>query len=788
MDFIDYDTFATQASSDGGNYTLPEPSAPLVLPLNTNSLTNKLKSLSLLGKDIDSNSDSKNINQSAEKYAKLTLDILKNSTDGSVLISDISQNSQLTKARNNQILSNKLAQVLNSYESNDPSLRDAFNILQSRHDLDLASLIRSDLYGSIARRTFRSDIENELLKQHSNILRNFEPIVSKIESLDFKINELNDTSKQLNEINGLNSEFLKKIEALIKKKQLITLQKTVLLNFKKKFTLTQYEEHYLTNEPISIEYFEILNKVKRIHSNCSILLSLNNQNLGFKIMDKMNSTLDLSYQRISFFLSNELNNFMKNSDFNSTTTDYQSSNLKLIKISFHYLSSHLQSFNNIVVKLIQSRSKVINDEFAFQLNNSDSTNNFDHSRPIALSAHDPLRYIGDILAYVHSIIVNEVEFIKSLFQFNNDYLNSDISEFEKTLQNLEDPVSLQNSMNTIISKVIASLKKPLKLRVEQVLRSETHLDLIYQIFNLLELYKMMYQKQLSNDDSGILETLGFLQSLSSERVFNIIDENFKQIIKENESNDWKLGDDSLLSPDWLNISLGENLLIFTNDDYSNNNTLFNLNETELKSLSDLIVMKPLELINLQSDKNFKKDLNSKYIFSLNSYDFIESKILPISKLKNQSIEISNLISKAKEDLIKSEYSKLLSESGLDIHQQLIQLIFPIEQIESEDDYYMYSSLIENKLFNLDNLKAIEVKLHEYLPVAIIEIQQSLFKISSPTIVSDVLNQISLDFLKLYNVLYKILKILYEDQDLLEWSTFEVATLLGVENLYKEIGV
>jgi hypothetical protein len=169
-------------------------------------------------------------------------------------------------------------------------------------------------------------------------------------------------------------------------------------------------------------------------------------------------------------------------------------------------------------------------------------------------------------------------------------------------------------------------------------------------------------------------------------------------------------------------------------------------------------------------------------------DLIESKVLSVSKLANQSEKVSALISEAKQKLINAEYETLLAKTGLNIHQQLIQLIFPLEQIETEDDYYMYSSLIENKLFNLEHLKSIELKLHDYLPIAIIEIQQSLFKITSPSIVNDVINQVSLNFLNLYNVFYKVLKLLYEDQDLLEWSVFEVATLLGVENLYDEIKV
>lgn len=37
-------------------------------------------------------------------------------------------------------------------------------------------------------------------------------------------------------------------------------------------------------------------------------------------------------------------------------------------------------------------------------------------RPIEIHAHDPLRYVGDMLAWVHQSIAGEREFLESLFQ------------------------------------------------------------------------------------------------------------------------------------------------------------------------------------------------------------------------------------------------------------------------------------------------------------------------------------------------------------------------------------
>jgi hypothetical protein len=41
-------------------------------------------------------------------------------------------------------------------------------------------------------------------------------------------------------------------------------------------------------------------------------------------------------------------------------------------------------------------------------------------RPIELHAHDPIRYLGDILAWVHQAIAAEREFVDNLFGIKSD--------------------------------------------------------------------------------------------------------------------------------------------------------------------------------------------------------------------------------------------------------------------------------------------------------------------------------------------------------------------------------
>ena len=54
-------------------------------------------------------------------------------------------------------------------------------------------------------------------------------------------------------------------------------------------------------------------------------------------------------------------------------------------------------------------------------------------RPIEIHAHDPLRYVGDMLAWVHQTIAAEREFLEGLFSLSGDgRMVGSVRAFEKS--------------------------------------------------------------------------------------------------------------------------------------------------------------------------------------------------------------------------------------------------------------------------------------------------------------------------------------------------------------------
>ena len=77
-------------------------------------------------------------------------------------------------------------------------------------------------------------------------------------------------------------------------------------------------------------------------------------------------------------------------------------------------------------------------------------------RPIEIHAHDPLRYVGDMLAWVHQSIAGEREFLESLFGVKGERrMVGSVRQFKDS----EEEVWIQELMD----KAFERLRYPLKV-------------------------------------------------------------------------------------------------------------------------------------------------------------------------------------------------------------------------------------------------------------------------------------------------------------------------------------
>ena len=83
-------------------------------------------------------------------------------------------------------------------------------------------------------------------------------------------------------------------------------------------------------------------------------------------------------------------------------------------------------------------------------------------RPIELHAHDPTRYVGDMLAWVHQVMASEREFLESLFRVAGD--NRMVGSIRQA-SNTDEESYVKQLMDTDLEKLC------MPLRVSELLRT-----------------------------------------------------------------------------------------------------------------------------------------------------------------------------------------------------------------------------------------------------------------------------------------------------------------------------
>ena len=93
-------------------------------------------------------------------------------------------------------------------------------------------------------------------------------------------------------------------------------------------------------------------------------------------------------------------------------------------------------------------------------------------RPIELHAHDPIRYVGDILAWIHQTMAGEREFLESLFGIKEDgrWVGS-----VRALKGSEDAGEDELRLRKLLDKDLEGCGRPLKVPFFQLFLEESWL-------------------------------------------------------------------------------------------------------------------------------------------------------------------------------------------------------------------------------------------------------------------------------------------------------------------------
>lgn len=278
--------------------------------------------------------------------------------------------------------------------------------------------------------------------------------------------------------------------------------------FNRHFILSEEEMAALTStaEPINDQFFTVLSKAKKILKDCETLLGFENQALGLEIMEQTSKNISLAFQKLYRWIQREFKTLnLENPQMGSP-----------MRRALRVLAERPSLFQNCLDIFAETREQVLSDSFYTALTGSSSSGVEDRSvKPIELAAHDSLRYVGDMLAWMHSAAVSERESLEILFVAEGDEIAKGIKagrenemwhmvdEDENGGAPTFDPVQ---ALNELVDRDMSGAARLLRQRIEQVIQTNEEVILAYKLANLMNFYRVTFSKLL-NSESVLVESL-----------------------------------------------------------------------------------------------------------------------------------------------------------------------------------------------------------------------------------------------------------------------------------------
>lgn len=305
---------------------------------------------------------------------------------------------------------------------------------------------------------------------------------------------------------------LKEASILVEKRHGVWRRQQFLQAMRARFVLSEDEELLLTStaEPVNDDFFVVLSKVKKISQECEVLLGFEKQTLASEIMEKASKNLGFGYQKLYKWIQREFKNLdLENPQMTVT-----------MRKALTVLAARPSLFQNCLDFFAEARQRILTDSFYAALIGNDSPRAGAAVKPIDMIAHDPLRYVGDMLAWVHSAAVGEREVLEVLFVAEGDELAKGMksgrdSELWRIISDgEEEEFNTVQALNDLVDRDVSGAARILRQRVEQVIQTNEDSILTYKLANLLKFYGVMLLKLLGSGSS----LLNSVQNLEKEAM------------------------------------------------------------------------------------------------------------------------------------------------------------------------------------------------------------------------------------------------------------------------------
>ncbi|WWC58354.1 uncharacterized protein I303_100894 [Kwoniella dejecticola CBS 10117] len=373
-----------------------------------------------------------------------------------------------------------------------------------------------------ARKWLKKDIESTLATGSQNFLKAFAEVDEKLEVLREHMREMqvrcDQVQSELDQANSGTKYLLERADGLRSQRASAQLRQSLITLFLSKFTLSESELAALGSREVAVgqALFDALDRTEKIRKDCEVLLGGEEGKMqaGLDIMRATSDQMESGYKKIHRWCQFEFRQF---------TRETQLEVSPVMREAIRRLRERPPLLKDALQGLTSTRSASILQAFLDALTRGGPNG---LPRPIELHAHDPTRYVGDMLAWVHQATASEHEFLDGLFGVKDKQRMVGAEREWVYAEGGQEELMVAEAMD----KHLEGLGRPLKLRIQQTIKSQEGIIMAYKIANLLQFYLITMKKTIG-EEALLCRTLQEIHDQAYTAFFENLDAQGRSLLR-----------------------------------------------------------------------------------------------------------------------------------------------------------------------------------------------------------------------------------------------------------------
>ncbi|KAF8753532.1 Oligomeric complex COG6 [Rhizoctonia solani] len=504
-----------------------------------------------------------------------------------------------------------------------------------------------------ARQNLQRDVEGRLADGGREFLEAFGEVDKKLDVLRDHVQVMNlqceAMETRLRTTNQSCKYLLERAEGLRAQQQTTNTRQEIIALFLDRFTLSAAELEAITSRdiPVGKQMFDAMDKLERIREDCRVLMTGEGgeTKAGLDIMSSTSEQLEEGFRKLHRWCLFE---------FRQLGRDAHVEVEPLMAEAVRRLRKRPALLQESLDVLASVRQATLLNAFLAALTRGGPAG---LPRPIELHAHDPTRYVGDMLAWA---MAGEREFLDGLFGIKAE---------RRMVGSVREPKSGEEEswIRVLMDEDLEKLCTPLKVRVQQTIRSQEGSITSYKIANLLEFY-MIIMRRTVGEEAILSRALSELTEIAYTVFFDTLAAHGRSLLRFLHP-----AEDDLAAPISLRDAaqvLKEIMAVYDSsllrDEHqggiSLNGEMQNF-DTTLAAMVDPMLEMCRRMAALR-EKGEKGEKWETAIFMINCLTYLQGVLQGFSFTAARASELDQLIDEYQATLTEEHFEDMLNESGL----------------------------------------------------------------------------------------------------------------------------